>query len=87
MKLTDAHKSHMKSFRDTHGWSMIKFIPHADFYVHNPTTLRALFKCLVIETEEDKVKYSDDLQREYSDETNRKMHNVKNAVRSKYKSE
>ena len=60
----------------------IKFIPHADFYVHNPTTLTALFKCLLIETEEDKVKYSEDLQREYSDETNRKKHNVKNAVRS-----
>jgi len=42
--------------RDTHGWSRIKFIPHADFYVHNPTTLTALFKCLLIVTEEDKVK-------------------------------
>ena len=46
-----------------------------------------LFKCLFIETEEDKVKYSEDLQREYRDETNIKRHNVKNAVRSKYKSE
>ena len=80
LKLTDAHKSQMKSFGDTHGWSRIKFIPHADFYVHNPTTLTALFKSLLIETEEDKV------QREYSDETNRKRHNVENAVRSKYKS-
>ena len=77
----------MKSFRDTHGWSRIKFIPHADFYVHNPTTLTALFKCLLVETEEDKVKYSEDLQREYIDQTNRKRHNVNNAVRSKYKSE
>ena len=51
MKLTDAHKSQMKSFRDTHGWSRIKFIPHADFYVHNPTTLTALYKCLLFETE------------------------------------
>ena len=51
LKLTDAHKNMMKSFRDTHGWSRIKFIPHADFYVHNPTTLTALFKCLLIETE------------------------------------
>ena len=40
--------------------------------VRNPTTLTALFKCLLIETEEDKVKYTEDLQREYSDETNRK---------------
>ena len=80
-------KSQMKSFRDTHGWSRIKFIPHADFYVHNPTTLTVLFKSLLIQTEEDKVKYSEDLQREYSDETNRKRHNVKNAVQSKYKSE
>ena len=40
--------------------------------MHNPTTLRALFKCLLIETEEDKVRYSEDIQREYSDETNRK---------------
>ena len=87
LKLTDAHKSQMKSVRDTHRWSRIKFIPHADFYVHNPTTLTALFKCLLIETEEDKVKYTEDLLREYSDETNRKRHNVKNAVRSKYKSE
>ena len=78
LKLTDAHKSMMKSFRDTHG---------SDFYVHNPTTLTALFKRLLIETEEDKVKYSEDLQRECSDETNRKRHHVKNAVRSKYKSE
>ena len=87
LKLTDVHRSQMKLFRDTHGWSRIKFIPNADFYVRNPTTLTALFKCLLIETEEDKVKYSEDLQREYSDETNRKRHNVKNAVRSKYKSE
>ena len=65
LKLTDAHKSQMKSFRDTHGWSRIKVIPNADFYVHNPTTLTAaLYKCLLIETEEDKVKYSEDLQRE-----------------------
>ena len=42
LKLTDAHKSQMKSFRDTHGQSRINFIPHADFYVHNPTTLTAL---------------------------------------------
>ena len=49
--LTDAHKSQMKSFRDSHGWTRIKFIPHAEFYVHNPTTLTALFKCLLIETE------------------------------------
>ena len=54
LKLTDVHKSQMKLFRDTHGWSRIKFIPHADFYVHNATTLTALFKCLLIETEEDK---------------------------------
>ena len=87
LKLTDVHRSQMKLFRDAHGWSRIKFIPNADFYVRNPTTLTALFKCLLIETEEDKVKYSEDLQREYSDETNRKRHNVKNAVRSKYKSE
>ena len=40
LKLTDAHRSQMKSFRDTHGWSRIKFIPHADFYVRNPTTLQ-----------------------------------------------
>ena len=58
MKLTDVHRSQMKLFRDTHGWSRIKFIPNADFYVRNPTTLTALFKCLLIETEEDKVKYS-----------------------------
>ena len=56
MKLTDAHKSQVKSFRDSHGWSRIKFIPHADFYVHIPTTLTVLFKCLLIVTEEDKVK-------------------------------
>ena len=43
LKLTDAHKSQVKSFRDTHGWSRIKFIPHAYLYVHNPTTLTALF--------------------------------------------
>ena len=87
LKLTDAHKNRMKSFRDTHGWSSIKFIPHADFYVRNPTTLTALFKCFLIETEEDKVRYSEDLQREYSDETIRKRHNIKNAVRSKYNRE
>ena len=46
LKLTDAHKSQMKSFRDMHRWSRIKFMPHADFYVHNPTTLTAQFKCL-----------------------------------------
>ena len=83
LKLTEAHKSLVKSFRDLHGWSRIKFIPHADFYVHNPTTLAAVFKCLLIETEEEKVKYSEDLQRECSDETNRKRNNVKNAVQSK----
>jgi len=54
LKLTDAHKSQMESFRDSYGWSRIKSIP--DFYVHNPTTLTALFECLLIETEEDKVK-------------------------------
>ena len=31
------------------------------------------------------MRYSEDLQREYSDETNRKRHHVKNAVRSKYR--
>ena len=39
LKLTDAHKSHMKSIRDTHGWSRIKFIPHADFYAVSYTHL------------------------------------------------
>lgn len=85
-ELPDAKQKMVAAFVKNQAWKLVKFVPTNNLFTTSKTLLPQLLLNCHITTEREKHMYTEEAKRVFKDETNMRRHNVKLAIKKKFKS-